>query len=460
MKIPKMRSYFRLFLGFFILLASFNIIQFLFLRLLVIQNVPYYLKERHDVLLNIKNNILEEAKRDPHFDLEAYIAHQNKTYNRLKLDFVTKNKVEIQKVYHNHNFLLRVTLPERQNRPASAIRLQLPRASGYLVLYHATEYNRLNNGSVALAAFMLISIVLSLIAGFFMFQKIYWRSTQLVTAVEKISKGDYSVRTNISGNDEFGLLGKAFNDMAASIEKATQELKAIDQQRRRFVADISHELATPLTSIQGFVETLQMEELHLSPAKQQEYLKIVWEETERLSYLVKDLLELARIDAGTISLSYDRIDCQQFLKEFAKRNSLKLKGKQVELLWDAEPGQLIYADYRRLEQIFQNLLDNSLKHSDKLHKVEIIFGETERKTKILFRDDGSGIAEQHLARIFDSFYKVVNRPDQNSSSNGLGLSIVKRMVELHGGTITVESRINKGTTFIIEFPKISESLQL
>jgi signal transduction histidine kinase len=455
MKIPKMQSYTRVVFGFFILLSSVYAIQLFYVHFGMMHNIATHnLKEKHDMLIYMKNTITKEEQQNPQFNLTKYITEQNRHFSRLNLGFVTKDEIEIKGP--KQKSVLQVTLPDRNDRSAVAIRIKLQQTSGYLVLYSA-ELRRINAGARALTLFMLATVLPSLLVGFFIFQRAYRRSSQLVTAVDKISQGDYQTRTNVPGNDEFSLIGRAFNDMAASIEKSTAELKAVDAQRRKFIADISHELATPLTSIQGFVETLQMEDLKLSATEQKEYLKIVWGETERLSYLVKDLLELARIDAGTITLIRDPIICEQFLIEFVKRNSLKLKEKDVLFEWQSKPDQLIYADYRRLEQVFQNLLDNAIKHSDQLHQVTVTFNETPEKTQIVFRDDGSGIPAEHLDRVFDSFYKVVNRPDHNSSSNGLGLSIVKRMVELHGGTIRVESQVGVGTTFVMEFPKDTQA---
>jgi signal transduction histidine kinase len=453
MKIPKVQSFARLVLGYFLLLSSMYMVLIFYVHFGIVHNiVSHNIKEKHDMLVYFKNSIIEEEQKNPQFDLNAYITQENRLFNRLKLDFVTRDRIEIRSA--DHKKIMRVALPDRDGRTAVAIKINLKQTSGYLVLYSA-ELNRINAGARNLTIFILATVLPSLLVGFFIFRRVYRRSSHLVGAVERISRGDYHTRVGLSGNDEYTLIGQAFNDMAASIEKSTEKLKAIDEQRRKFIADISHELATPLTSIQGFVETLQMQELKLSIAEQQGYLKIVWEETERLSYLVKDLLELARIDAGTMTLMRDRIICEQFLLEFAKRNSLRLKEKQVELQWIVEPGLWIYADYRRLEQIFQNLLDNALKHSEQLHQVTVTFSETPEYSRVSFTDDGSGIPSQHLERVFDSFYKVVKRPEQSSSfnSNGLGLSIVKRLVELHGGTIQVESQLGVGTTFVLIFPK-------
>jgi signal transduction histidine kinase len=453
MKTPKIHSYIRLVAGFFLLLATFFIVQSLVLHFSISRNfIPLYFRERHDVVRHIKEEILREAERDPHFVLKDYIARHNARYTRIKLEFVPRDHLQKK---NGRTFILKTPgAPPREL--LRAVSLNYKGADGYLILY-SNRFQALSATLNGLSIFMVITLLPSLIIGFFIFRKIYRKSSILVEAVEKVSQGDYSVRVNLSGNDEYSQIGQAFNKMAASIAKSTRELTEMDLQRRRFIADISHELATPLTSLKGYVETMRMEELKLTNKEQQQYLGIVWDETERLSLLVKDLLELARMDAGTIRLEQDRIDCREFMKSFANRNALQLKQKGVSLEWQAGPRQLIYADYRRLEQIMQNLLDNALKHSTGLMKVSVNFSGNAQQTVITLYDDGNGIPSEHLTRIFERFYKVngeliVSDLKQYGGDSGLGLSIVKGLVELHGGKIKVESNVGQGTTFIMEFP--------
>ena len=301
-----------------------------------------------------------------------------------------------------------------------------------------------------LSGFMQVALVPSLIFGFFIFRWLYRRSSTLLEAVKQLSHGQYQTRVVLRGNDEFASIGMALNEMAASIEKFTDELKAIDQQRRQFIVDVSHELSTPLTSIKGYLETLQMTELQLSETEQRSYLQIAAQETDRLSLFVKELLDLARFDAGTITLERDRIDCGQFLEQFHKRNTLLLKEKGLRLEYRTQTGQFIYADYRRLEQIIQNLFNNSLQHSKGLTEISIACSETDGWSIIRFSDDGCGIPAEDQPRIFERFYRAKNR--SRESGNGLGLAIVKKLVELHGGNITVESGPVSGVTFNLTFP--------
>jgi signal transduction histidine kinase len=469
MKMPKTRSYIRMVAGFFLLFAAFFIVQSLMLHFRVARNIlPFYTRERREVALRIRAEILREAELDPHFDLKNFIAKHNARFTRLRLEFIPASQIRSEKgelVIRNQNKHSReklidaIPLNFKINRNNSAN--GTVSTDGYLILFS----NRMRSLSATvngLSIFMVVTLLPSLIIGFFIFRKAYRRSSILVEAVEKVSRGDYSVRVNLSEDDEFSRIGKAFNEMAASIARSTEELIEMDRQRRQFIADISHELATPLTSLKGYVETLRMEELKLKPEEQQQYLQIVWDESERLSFLVKDLLELARMDAGTIKLERDWIDCAEFMKSFINHNTLSLKQRNVMTEWTVQPGQLIFVDYRRLEQILQNLLDNALKHSVGLRKIRIEFSEDPENTMVAISDDGGGIPAEYIDDIFKRFYKIngelaTGGLKQYSGDIGLGLSIVKGLVELHGGRITVKSAPGEGTTFIMEVPRITHS---
>jgi signal transduction histidine kinase len=454
MPTPKIRSYIRLVTIFFLLFALFFTAQpvifyFGFARHII----PSYNREKHEMALHIKAEILREANEDPKFSLTTFIQKYNMQFKRLNLQFVPA----LPKNTTNH------TLPGPKvfrHRPANieAIPLKVKQESGYLVLTSG-RFSRLNGALMFLIGFMFFTVLPSMIIGFLIFRKMNRRSEALINAVRQVSQGDYSTRVTLSGNDEFSQIGRAFNEMAASVEQYTQELKTMDLQRRQFIADISHELSTPLTSIKGYVETLQMEELDLSRDEQRQYLQIVQSEADRLAFLVKELLEIARMDAGTIKLEREEIDCREFMTGFINRNQLPLKKSGIKAEWETVPGQLIYADYRRLEQILQNLMDNALKHSVGLEKVEIRFRENEHQTLIQFSDNGAGITSEHINRIFERFYRVSDPNSQEqvfegySGTNGLGLSIVKGLVELHGGTISVSSGPGMGTMFVLGFPK-------
>lgn len=456
MPAPKIRSYIKLVTIFFLLFALFFTVQPVIFYFGFARNViPFYNREKHEMALHIKEEILREAAHNPDFSLTEFIQKYNMQFKRLNLQFVPARS----KNTSNHPPRVFKVFSQRQ-RPANieAIPLQLKKESGYLVLTSG-KFSKLNAGLNFLIGFMFFTVLPSLIIGFLIFRKMNRRSEVLVNAVRRVSQGDYSARVTLPGNDEFSQIGRAFNEMAESVEQYTRELKTMDLQRRQFIADISHELSTPLTSIKGYVETLQMEELQLSGDEQRQYLQIVQSEADRLAFLVKELLEMARMDAGTITLEREEIDCREFLIGFIERNQLPLKKNRICVEWETAPGQLIYADFRRLEQILQNLLDNALKHSTGLDKVGIRFTENQGKTLIQFSDNGAGIAPEHLNRVFERFYRGTGANlksqiiDDYSGASGLGLSIVKGLIELHGGTISVSSQPEAGTVFLLSFPK-------
>ncbi len=407
--------------------------------------LPSYFKEKRELTLVIKEDILREAKLDPNFRIQEYIQRQNHRFKRVSLKFV-ESEDRLSKIKKDLFKQRKKAQPQR----FETVPLKINDQSGYLVIYSKHFRRRLDLEIKQFIWFSLTALLISVIAGFFIFRRINDRTQSLLTAVGNLSRGDYQTRVNLTGNDEFSLIGQAFNEMAESIEKKTEELQAIDQQRRGFITDISHELSTPLTAIKGYVETLRMKELVLSEAETDLYLGVVWQETERLSYLVKDLLEVARLDAGTITLEREWIDLEQFLEEFEKRNILQLKEHRVEFIKQIAPEQIIYADYRRLEQILQNLLNNSLEHASNLSRVKIENIINEQGVMLVFKNDGSGIASEHLPNLFERFYRVPQLTTAKHS--GLGLSIVKGLVELHGGTISVESSKVNGSIFRLTFP--------
>jgi len=407
--------------------------------------LPSYFKEKRELTLLIKGDILREANLNPNFRIQEYISKQNRRFKRVSLEFV-ESQNRLTKIKKDLLKQKKIAQPQR----VETVPLTINGQSGYLVIYSKHFRRRLDLEIKQFIWFSLTALLISLIAGFFIFRRINFRTRTLLTAVANVSEGDYQTRVNLTGNDEFSLIGQAFNEMAESISRSTQKLKEVDQQRRGFITDISHELSTPLTAIKGYVETLRMKELALDGTEVDLYLEIVWQETERLTYLVKDLLEVARLDAETITLEREWIDLEQFLDEFEKRNIFQLKEHQVQLIKEIVVGQMIYADYRRLEQILQNLLNNSLQHASKLSKVKIEAVTIEHGTILSFQNDGSGIVPENLPNLFERFYRVPKLVTTKHS--GLGLAIVKGLVELHGGSITVSSSIATGTVFQLVFP--------
>jgi two-component system phosphate regulon sensor histidine kinase PhoR len=216
--------------------------------------------------------------------------------------------------------------------------------------------------------------------------------------------------------------------------------------KRDFVLNVSHELRTPLTSIKGFIETMaqELDSEHLP------YLQVLQRNTDRLITIVEDLLSLSRLEHGE-KIEYETVNLTLLLQNIKKMMEQKLKEKNIELFIEAETGLFIQADAYKLEQVFINLLDNAIKYSDK-GQIRIQIHSQNNDCQIAIKDSGIGIPAEHIPRIFDRFYVVNKSRARKYSSSGLGLSIVKHIIQLHGGAIDVQSKMNEGTTFTIHLP--------
>lgn len=216
--------------------------------------------------------------------------------------------------------------------------------------------------------------------------------------------------------------------------------------KRDFALNVSHELRTPLTSIKGFIETMaqELDSEHLP------YLQVLQRNTDRLIAIVEDLLTLSRLEHGE-KIEYETVNLTQLLQNIKKMMEQKLKEKNLELMIDTEAGLFIEADAYKLEQVFINLLDNAIKYSDK-GQIQIQTKIKNNDCQIAIKDSGIGIPAEHIPRIFDRFYVVNKSRARKYSSSGLGLSIVKHIIQLHGGSVDVYSKVNEGTTFTITLP--------
>lgn len=290
-------------------------------------------------------------------------------------------------------------------------------------------------------------------AALLIFGPVRRRLRHLEDAVARVGAGDVSVRAPEHGGDEVAALARSFNRMAADLQARAAALSASDQARRQLLADVSHELMTPLTVMRGYLETLAMAELQLDPRTREQYLRVVDEETRRLERIIGDLLDLARLEGRGAPLRREFVDTSALFERVAARHQRELSERGIRLTRRVEPvaGQ-VAGDPDRLEQALQNLAANALRHTPDGGEVALSAELSGSAVRIVVRDTGPGIAPDHLPLIFDRFYKV--DAARASSGSGLGLSIVKAIVERHGGTIT--ARNDGGAVFEIVLPAAAE----
>lgn len=275
----------------------------------------------------------------------------------------------------------------------------------------------------------LATLALAVIFSFLLTKKVLTPLSQMIGITRKIASGDYTARVRISSNDEVGQLATAFNRMAQSLQR-------IEHLRKSMVIDVAHELRTPLTNMRGYLEALS--DGVLAPSK--ETFESLHEETLRLTQLVEDLLQLARADASRGTLRRMRMDLQgltlQVLDLF--RPKFATKGIVVETELTGAEGQLL-ADPEKLAQVFRNLLQNAWQYTPYGGHVRIVAERGPRKVKLIFANTGEGIAKEDLPFIFERFYRGEKSRSREHGGAGIGLAIVKELIEAHGGEVGAES---------------------
>ena len=261
-------------------------------------------------------------------------------------------------------------------------------------------------------------------------------------AIKNMEKGELKQDVPKTSNDELGEVIDGFNQMSSALASA-------NARRDQMTADIAHELRNPLTVINGYLEAMQDGSLEIT----QERLTFIQDEVDQLNRLVNDLRTLALADAGQLDIHKGEVDAQVIFNHLANAHTLQAESKGISLIFTREPGfQKIYADEGRVLQILSNLINNAIRHTHQGGSIHTWGRTTGGMDIISVTDTGEGIAPQDLDLVFDRFYRGDPSRQTSSGESGLGLSIVRALVEAHGGHVTVESEVGKGTTFTISLP--------
>lgn len=288
-------------------------------------------------------------------------------------------------------------------------------------------------------------LFVGLIASYALARSITVPLLKLNSAVEKISLGDFSQKVSISTKDEVGKLAGAFNQMA-------EILQSNNQLRQRFLADIAHELRTPLAVIQGNLEG--MLDGIIEPDKEQ--LESLYEETLQLNALIKDLRDLSLAEAGQLRLEKKPTNINQVIDRALGMLKPLADEKNINLINDSGEVPSIVIDAARINQVLYNLLTNALRYTPKdgVVRVSTCMEELEGRKWVLLsvEDNGSGISEQDLPHVFNHFYRADKSRTRTSGGSGIGLAIVKQLVDIHDGRVFVSSTLGKGTIFKIYLP--------
>ena len=309
---------------------------------------------------------------------------------------------------------------------------------------------RSSSGSMILWTLLISAIALigSGVVSYYTAYRVINPFIEMNHAVKCYSRGDFSTRIPVEGKDEAAELGKSLNEMA-------EQLRGLEETRRSFVANVSHELRSPLTSMKGFLEAMQ--DGTIPEESFPEYIGIVLNETRRMVTLVNDLLDLARIESGTIQLHYEVFDINELIRRTLLTFEARLIENEMEMeVRFAQEQCSVFADSAQIGQVLRNLIDNAIKYSPKGRSLFVSTYSMRKTVYVTVRDNGIGIPQEDVPHVFDRFYKVekAHTPAPQMGS-GLGLSIVKRIIEQHGQSITVRSARGRGTQFTFTLERAS-----
>lgn len=311
-------------------------------------------------------------------------------------------------------------------------------------------------GTNALVVTFFISFSVSYILAFVILEFLIFREiNKIYKLMEKLKKKELSGL----GKQKSGVLNplEKINEEIFSFaqlkQKEIDELKKLEAFRKEFIADVSHELKTPIFAAQGFVHTL-LDGAVNDKAVRGKFLKKAAKSLDGLDALVQDLLTLSHIETGQIKMHFESFDLHKLTEEVFEQLEDKAESRNITLKIEGDRQKIqVYADWQRIFQVMTNLVSNAIKHSFEGGEVVVSFESSKKYVTVHVKDHGEGIPPEHLARIFERFYRVDKSRSREKGGTGLGLSIVKHILENHGTKAEVESTLNKGSDFSFKLPR-------
>lgn len=301
------------------------------------------------------------------------------------------------------------------------------------------------------------ALVFALASGLLLFSLITRRLRRLAAAVDDFKDSGFSAPVTFDwqempeDGDEIHRLSRTFGEMAERMTEHLEELKKTDELRRELVANVSHDLRTPITSLRGYLETLYVKADSLSEAERLEYIRIALKHSERLAQLVSELFELAKLESCTTTLELEPFVLAELVQDAVQHFQLEAAEKKVHLKADLPLESLrVRADVGLIARVLDNLLDNALQHTPEDGSVTVCINNREDRLELRIEDTGSGIPPEHMPHLFERFFHRApgERPDHGGI--GLGLAIAQKSLELHGSSLAVESEPGRGSCFAFD----------
>lgn len=406
--------------------------------------------EEHDELERIKKEIrvrfsknsMEERKR-----LALELDELNRKYDRyhMKAHMYIKNNNDFNQYYKHIKY----------TRPLVLI-------FNLLLWFLLFRFGGIETiWKIVILFFALITTSGSITEAFFLMKienRILKPIEDLKRGVDEISKGNYDLELKVDDLNEVSDLTNAFNKMALKLKDNERLKLEYEENRKALIANISHDLKTPITSIQGYIEAIA-DRNDLSQEKIQKYFKIIYNNTEYMNKLIDDLFLFSKLDMQKLEFNFEKISIKPFLYDIMEEFKLDMTEKNIEFTYADELNADLYAkiDPKRLHQVIRNIIGNAEKYGRKNNlKIKTKLYAKDGFICIDIEDNGPGIQKDKLEHVFERFYRVDAERTKDFVSTGLGLAIAKELVEAHNGKITVSSELNKGTRFTVSLPFICE----
>jgi signal transduction histidine kinase len=383
---------------------------------------------------------------------------------------------EIESRRRAHPFLAGAPLPIVGDDPRSPDRSKVFSASpimvgdryeGYLYVVLASEAHdsvvqRLRSSHIARLGLGVLGggLIVALAAGVLLFNLMTRRLRRLAASMDHFQRSDFAeplpdeLRLDHSARDEIGALGRTFHRMEERILQLISRLRHTDELRRELIANVSHDLRTPLTSVQGYLETLALKADTLGAEERQRYLAIAAKHTERLGRLVEELFELARLESKEMELEVEPFAIAELVQDVVQDFQLRAQQETIALsaqLPDGAP--LVAADIGLIQRALQNLISNALAHTNEGGRVVVRVEPDASTVAVRVEDSGCGIPADQLEHVFERFYQAESRAGSSKTrAGGLGLAIVKKIADLHGSGVQAASTVGEGSTFWFSLP--------
>ena len=308
-----------------------------------------------------------------------------------------------------------------------------------------------------ISAFVIL-ISVALVVGLWVYRSIAVPLVKLKKATQNIKEGNLDFVLDVEGKDEFSELCQDFEEMRRRLKESTEEKKLMEKENRELISNISHDLKTPITAVKGYVEGI-MDGVADTPEKMDRYVRTIYNKTNEMDHLINELTFYSKIDTNRIPYTFSKLNVEDYFADCAEEVGLELETRGIELVYAnyVEKDVMVIADGEQIRSVIHNIIGNAIKYMDKPKGIiQIRIKDVGDFIQIEVEDNGKGIGPKDLPYIFDRFYRTDVSRNSSKGGSGIGLSIVKKILEDHGGKVWATSRLGIGTIMYFVLRKYQE----